>query len=170
MYVRPAIATCWDIDNDLGRNESYLPKTQLIFKILKVIVLIKTSLIWASLRENLSSVVCDQVRLKPVCLATETSERLETLGLATIGIILSKQWKKKCWSDCVDAQPLLFTYGINRFSHDVAHLIPKMVTFKKFNPNWHFRGWFRTGGQCVFFGIHDLPFFISIIHTATKLG
>ena len=36
--------------------------------------------------------------------------------------------------------PLLFTYSINRFSHDVAHLIPNMVIFKKFNHNWHFRG------------------------------
>ena len=26
MYVRPAIATCWDIDNDLGRNKCYTPK------------------------------------------------------------------------------------------------------------------------------------------------
>ena len=54
--------------------------------------------------------------------------------------------KKKNADQTVDAQrsePLLFTYGINRFSHDVAHLILNMVTFKKFNPNSHifyFRG------------------------------
>ena len=98
MFVRPAMqplrVTVGDIDNDLSRN-SY---------ILKVIALIKTSLIWASSRENLSSVVCDQVRLKPVYSATKTSKRLETLGLATIGIILQSSEPHNCWSDCVNAQ------------------------------------------------------------------
>ena len=70
--------------------------------------------------------VCDQVRLKPACSATETSCSLEILGIETRGIILSRQWTtkamirlRKCagWS-----APLLFAYGINRFSHDVAHL------------------------------------------------
>ena len=144
MHVRPAIATCWDIDNDLGRNKCYTPKTRLKFKRHNVIALIKTSLIWALSRENLFSVVCDQVRHKQVCSATRTSEMLETLVLATIGIILSKQWTKMLTRLCgctVWSEPLLFIYGIKRFSHDVAHLIPfKLFIYKKFNPNWHFRG------------------------------
>ena len=74
-----------------SRNKCYTPKTLLTFKRLNVIAHVKTSSIWALSRENLSSVVRDRVRLKPVSSATETSERLQTLGLATIGIILSKQ-------------------------------------------------------------------------------
>ena len=35
--------------------------------------------------------VSDQVRLKPVCTAIETSWRLEILNVETTGIILSKQ-------------------------------------------------------------------------------
>ena len=49
------------------------------------------------------------------------------------------------------SQPLLFTYGINRFSHHVAHLIPNMVTFKKFNPKWHFRGWVQHWRSMCYF-------------------
>ena len=96
QQLQPLRVTVGDIDNDLGRN---------IVTYLKVIALIKTSSIWALSRENLSSVVCDQVRFKPVCSATETSERLESLGLATIGIILQSSEPQNCWSDCVDAQP-----------------------------------------------------------------
>ena len=88
MYVQ--LQPVGDIDNDLGCNKCYTPETRLTFKRLNVIALIKTSLISASSRENLSSVVFDEVRLKPVCSATETSESLETLDLATIDIILSK--------------------------------------------------------------------------------
>ena len=35
--------------------------------------------------------VCDQVKLKLACSATETSESLQILDLESIGIILSKQ-------------------------------------------------------------------------------
>ena len=35
--------------------------------------------------------VCDQVRLKPACAATETSSRLEISYVETRGIILSEQ-------------------------------------------------------------------------------
>ena len=82
--------------------------------------------IWAMSWKNLSSEVCDQVRLKQACSATKASGSLEILDLASIGIILSKQWTTKMlirlctcagWS-----APLLFPYGTNRFSHDVAHL------------------------------------------------
>ena len=70
--------------------------------------------------------VCDQVRLKPTCTATETSWRLETLDIEIRGIILSKQWITKAlirlrgcagWS-----APLLFAYDKNRFSHGVAQM------------------------------------------------
>ena len=49
------------------------------------------------------------------------------------------------------SQPLLFTYGINRFSHDVAHLIPNMVTFKKFYLKWHFRRWVQYWRSICYF-------------------
>ena len=68
--------------------------------------------------------VCDQGTLKPACAATEARQRLETLDIETRGIILSGQRTTKTlirlrgctgWS-----ASLLFAYGINRFSHDVA--------------------------------------------------
>ena len=70
--------------------------------------------------------VGDLVRLKPTCTATEASWRLEILDIETRGIILSRQRTtkvlirlRKCagWS-----VPLLFAYGIYRFSHDMSHL------------------------------------------------
>ena len=39
--------------------------------------------------------VCDQVRLKLACSATETSTSLEILDLESLGIILSRQWTTK---------------------------------------------------------------------------
>ena len=69
----------------------------------------------------------DLDRLKSVCAVTETGQRLENTGIETRGIILSMQRTTKAlirlrgcagWS-----APLLFAYGINRFSHDVAHLV-----------------------------------------------
>ena len=65
--------------------------------------------------------------LQPVNTQTGLLYFLEILGIASIGIILSKQRTTKVlvrlrgcagWS-----APLLFESGINRFSHDVAHLI-----------------------------------------------
>ena len=76
------------------------------------------NMIWATSRENLSSEVCDQVRLKPVCSATDVSWRVAILKLATTGTILSKQRTIKVlirlhgcagWSE-----PLLFAYGIRQ--------------------------------------------------------
>ena len=43
----------------------------------------------ATSRENLSSEVCDQLRLIPACSALEASPSLEILGIVAIGIILS---------------------------------------------------------------------------------
>ena len=70
--------------------------------------------------------VCDQVRHKPSCAATEARWRLEISDIETRSIILSRQWTTKVlirlfgcagWS-----APLLFAYGINRFSHDMVHI------------------------------------------------
>ena len=71
--------------------------------------------------------VCGQGKLKPACTANETSWGLEISAIASRGIILSRQQTTKglirqrgCagWS-----APLLFTYDINRFCHDVAHAV-----------------------------------------------
>ena len=76
--------------------------------------------------------VCDQMRLKPACLATVTSYRLEISDIASRGITLSRQQTTKAlirlrgcagWS-----APLLFAYDINRFSHDVAHWLYVLIT------------------------------------------
>ena len=60
--------------------------------------------IWAMTRENLSSEVCDQVRLKRACSATETSLSLEISAFASTGIKLSNSEEQRHWSDCTDAQ------------------------------------------------------------------
>ena len=71
--------------------------------------------------------VFNQVRQKPACAATEARSRLEISDIETRSIILSKQRTTKAlirmrrgagWS-----APLLFKYGKNRFSHDMAHLL-----------------------------------------------
>ena len=71
--------------------------------------------------------VFDQVRHKPACSATETSQSLEIANVETRDIILSSQRTTKAlirlrgctgWS-----APLLFAYGISRFSHDVAQFL-----------------------------------------------
>ena len=73
-------------------------------------------LIWATTRQNVSSGVSDQIRLKPACAATEANMRLEILVTETRGITLSRQRTTKAlirlhgcagWS-----APLLFAYGI----------------------------------------------------------
>ena len=45
---------------------------------------------------------------------------IEILDLASIGIILCKLRTTKA---PIQTPPLLFAYGINRFSHDMAHKI-----------------------------------------------
>ena len=69
--------------------------------------------------------VCNKVRLKPACSATENSWSLGILDLAGIDIIfvrttmaLIRQHGCTGWS-----VPLLFAYGISRISHDEAHFI-----------------------------------------------
>ena len=60
--------------------------------------------------------ICDQVRLKPACSATETSQGFEILDIASIDIILPKQRTTK----------LICAFVVhiwqNRFSQDVAQL------------------------------------------------
>ena len=72
--------------------------------------------------------VCDQVRLKPACLLSFRDKlSLEILDIETRGIIVSRQQTTKVlirlrWCAGWSA-PLLFAYGINKFSHDVAHIV-----------------------------------------------
>ena len=49
--------------------------------------LIQCILIWATSRENMSSEICKQVRLKPPWSATEASWSLETLDIASMGTV-----------------------------------------------------------------------------------
>ena len=71
--------------------------------------------------------VCDMVRLKLACSASEARLSLEILDLAGIRIILSKQWTTKALirlHRCADwSALLLFAYGIKQVSHDMAHII-----------------------------------------------
>ena len=82
--------------------------------------------IWASSRENLSG-CSDQLRLKTACSATETSWGLEISAIARRGNILSRQRTTKVLirlRGCIGwSAPLLFAYGKNWFSHDVAQII-----------------------------------------------
>ena len=82
--------------------------------------------------------VFDQVRLKPACSAVEACESHEISNIETRDIVLSRQWTTKVlirqrgctgWS-----VPLLFTHGINRFFHDVAHIVSSM----QFSMLWHY--------------------------------
>ena len=95
--------------------------------------------LWISLfdnagRQNMSLVtrkpvfgICNQGRLKVACLIQKLA-RVENMDITIKGIVLSRQWTTKAlirlrgcagWS-----VPFLLAYGINRFSHDVAHIIP----------------------------------------------
>ena len=105
--------------------------------------------------------VCDQVRHKPACAATEARYRLESSDIETRGIILSRQRTtmalislRECagWS-----APLLFAYCINMFSYDVAHAITEL----KIDSEKILR--FRAGPV----KIHD---FQQEIRTYSKLG
>ena len=73
-------------------------------------------LLWAASQEILSVEVCDEVRLIPVCSATEAS--LEILDKATMHSKLSRKWTAKTLirlrRQAVWYVSLLFVYGINR--------------------------------------------------------
>ena len=72
--------------------------------------------IWATSPENVFSGIFDQVRFKPACSTTEASQNLETLDVASIHIILSKQWTIKVLIRLRGRAgwfvPLFFAYGI----------------------------------------------------------
>ena len=63
--------------------------------------------------------------------------RFSNYRLYTIKAVNKKMLTRLCGC-IVWSEHWLFTYGMNRFSHDVAHLILNMFTFKNYNPNWHF--------------------------------
>ena len=80
---------------------------------------------WAPSSENVSLRVCDQLRFKPACSASEASYRLDISDLETRNIILSKERTTKAlirlrgcagWS-----VPLLFAYD-DTFLHDLAQM------------------------------------------------
>ena len=85
----------------------------------------KVKVKWALSWENLSSRVCNQVWLKPVCLTTEASLSLEILDIASIGMIQSKEWTTKMLIRLRDVQADLHLccshIAKNSFSHEVAH-------------------------------------------------
>ena len=74
--------------------------------------------------------ISDQVRFKPAFSATQTSYIIGILDLARVGILLSRQRTKRCWSDCSDAQADLRLYcshmSLSRFLHAVATLKPRI--------------------------------------------
>ena len=84
------------------------------------------------LRENLSSGLVDPNRSAQS--STEASQRLEISDIETRSIILSMQRTTKALirlHGCTGCSaPLLFAYGINRFSHDVAHMVPSSCLTK----------------------------------------
>ena len=67
--------------------------------------------------------VCDQVRLKPVCSATETSWNLEMLDSVSTGTIPSRQRTTKTLKELNKDLRLCCSHmRINRFSHDMDKL------------------------------------------------
>ena len=79
--------------------------------------------------------VCNQVRLKLAYSASESSYSLEISDVASLGNLLSRQWTTKalirlractCWF-----APLLFAYGINRFSHMMSMLFSDITSCYK---------------------------------------
>ena len=86
-------------------------------------------MVWAMSWKNVSLGICDQVKLKPACSATEASYSLETLDIASIGIILSKQRTTMVLTslhECAGwSAPLLFAYGIRHiFSWSGSYKAP----------------------------------------------
>ena len=87
-----------------------------------------SALIWASSRENLSLGFATRVDSNQSAQSQNLGRGLKFSDKETRGIMLSRQRTTKVlirlrgcagWS-----APLLFEFGINRFSHDVAHFKP----------------------------------------------
>ena len=78
--------------------------------------------------------VCDLVRLKPVCSATETTQGLEILDIASTGIIRTIQvGNNKGANQTARMRRLICAYVVriwqNRFSHDVAQILLSRAFF-----------------------------------------
>ena len=82
--------------------------------------------IWAMPSENLTAEFYNGKRLKHGAQPLKLGESLGILDLETTGIMLSRQWATKEMirlHECAGWYlPLLSTYSITRFSHDMAHL------------------------------------------------
>ena len=78
--------------------------------------------------------VCDQVRHKPLCEATEARWRLEISDIETRGIIPSKQRTKALIRLLTSSQVFSWLLRHNRLSHDVAHEYDETT-------KWHIAGW-----------------------------
>ena len=88
-----------------------------------------TFISFATSWENLSSGVSNQVRLKPACLADETSLGHEISAIASRGIILCRGRKQeRRWSDCADAQTDLH---LLLFAYDIRHVFSWSGSFHK---------------------------------------
>ena len=97
--------------------------------------------------------VCDQVRLKPVSSASETNWNLEISDIETKDIILSRQRTTKALIRLLSV-PLLFAYGKNRFSHDLAqrnqHISGQFILFVGYPDPWRSSAWlFRAVTFCA---------------------
>ena len=85
--------------------------------------------------QNLSSEVCNHVRHKAVCSASEASKSHSIVHTSTFVSLPNKQLTEKALIRlyrCYDWSPsLLLAYGINRFSYDMAHLIYRQDLIKR---------------------------------------
>ena len=85
--------------------------------------------ICASSRENLSSGFSTRSDSNQPAQLEKPARtmKLQILKLEMLYHLGSEQ--QRCWSDCAGwSAPLLFAYGVNRFSHGVAHLLCKRFT------------------------------------------
>ena len=85
---------------------------------------------WATSWEKPVFGVCVQLRLKPTCSATETSNF--QYQVMVFGIILSRQRPRKVLirlRECAGkSAPLLFAYSKSRFSPDVTQMVLKLLS------------------------------------------
>ena len=82
---------------------------------------------WATSQENLSLGFATRIDSNQPAQPQKLAKRLEISDIASRGIILSRQWTTKVlirlcgWAGW--SSPLLFAYGKNRFSYDVAQIV-----------------------------------------------
>ena len=84
-------------------------------------------------RQNPSLGGSEKVRLKPVCLAIETSKKIKILHVASIDIILSNEPITMVLIRCAGwSVPLLITSPEDSFSQFKAHLIAGIYVKHRF--------------------------------------